>query len=170
MEYLWTPWRMAYLRGDKTAFDGCVFCAAPQQAAAATLIVGRSRHVYAILNLFPYNSGHLMVIPYRHVATPEDLTPDELLDQALTVNRVLAVLRKTYQPPAFNVGANLGAAAGAGIAQHYHLHVVPRWNGDANFMTTIGETRVLPDTLDNTQKLLSTCWQDLFGDHDSQQP
>lgn len=162
MEHLWTPWRMAYITGEKKQTDGCVFCDVPAQPDAPALIVARSAHVYAVLNLFPYNGGHLMIIPYRHVQTPEDLTPDELIDQAHTINRAIAVLRKAYQPQGFNIGANIGSAAGAGIAQHYHLHIVPRWNGDANFMTTTASTRVIVDTLDNTQAVLAAHWKELF--------
>lgn len=162
VEHLWTPWRMAYIRGDRQSADRCVFCEAPQQADAPALIVARSEYVYAILNLFPYNSGHLMIIPYRHLSSPEDLNDAELLDQARMINRALAVLRRAYQPHGFNLGANIGSVAGAGIAQHYHFHVVPRWGGDANFMTTIGETRVLPDTLENTQTVLANLWKEMF--------
>ncbi|MGQ9908074.1 MAG: HIT family protein [Candidatus Flexifilum sp.] len=162
VEHLWTPWRMAYIRGDRQSADRCVFCDAPQQDDAPALIVARSKWVYAILNLFPYNSGHLMIIPYRHLSSPEELNDDELLDQGQMINRALAVLRRAYQPHGFNLGANIGSVAGAGIAQHYHFHVVPRWGGDANFMTTIGETRVLPDTLENTQRVLSNLWKEMF--------
>jgi len=162
VDHLWTPWRMAYIRGEKQPADGCVFCDAPKQADAPALIVARSERVYAILNLFPYNSGHLMIIPYRHISTPEELDDDELLDQGRMINRALAVLRAAYQPAGFNLGANIGAVAGAGIAQHYHFHIVPRWGGDANFMTTIGEARVLPELLEKTQKTLSSLWKELF--------
>jgi ATP adenylyltransferase len=162
MDHLFTPWRMAYIRGEKKLVDGCVFC---QMAAADNdnnQIIARSTHVFVTLNLYPYNNGHLMVIPYEHVSTPEDLPPDVLTDQMLTVNRALAVLRKVYNPPAFNLGANLGAAAGAGIAEHYHFHIVPRWPGDTNFMTIVGETRVIPDTLENTYRELKQAWDTLY--------
>lgn len=162
MDHLFTPWRMAYIRGEKKLVDGCVFC---QMAAADNdnnQIIARSTHVFVTLNLYPYNNGHLMVIPYEHVSTPEDLPTDVLTDQMLTVNRALAVLRKVYNPPAFNLGANLGAAAGAGIAEHYHFHIVPRWPGDTNFMTIVGETRVIPDTLENTYRELKQAWDTLY--------
>lgn len=162
MDHLFTPWRMAYIRGEKKLVDGCVFC---QMAAADNdnnQIIARSTHVFVTLNLYPYNNGHLMVIPYEHVSTPEDLPPDVLTDQMLTVNRALAVLRKVYNPPAFNLGANLGAVAGAGIAEHYHFHIVPRWPGDTNFMTIVGETRVIPDTLENTYRELKQAWDTLY--------
>lgn len=162
MDHLFTPWRMAYIRGEKKLVDGCVFC---QMAAADNdnnQIIARSTHVFVTLNLYPYNNGHLMVIPYEHVSTPEDLPTDVLTDQMLTVNRALAVLRKVYNPPAFNLGANLGAVAGAGIAEHYHFHIVPRWPGDTNFMTIVGETRVIPDTLENTYRELKQAWDTLY--------
>ena len=158
MEHLYAPWRMAYIRGEKSEDGGCVFCEAPAHPDAETLIVARGVHQYVILNRYPYNSGHLMVVPYAHVSTPEALTPDVLLEGVVLTNRALAALRKVYRPPAFNLGANIGAAAGAGIAAHYHFHIVPRWPGDANFMTAVGETRVLPDMLDNIWRELQSAW------------
>ncbi len=111
---------------------------------------------------FTYNNGHLMVVPYEHVASQEQLATEALTDLMLTVNRCLAVLRKVYNPPAFNLGANLGAAAGAGIAEHYHFHIVPRWPGDASFMTVIGNTRVIPDSLENIYHDLKAGWAELY--------
>jgi ATP adenylyltransferase len=165
MDHLYTPWRMRYIRGETKAKqgDGCIFCDAPAQTDADALIIARSTHVYALLNLYPYNNGHLMVVPYQHVQTPESLSAEALTDLMLTVNRALGALRALYNPTAFNLGANIGAAAGAGIAAHYHFHVVPRWSGDANFMTVVGETRVIPDTHENTQRALQAKWQGLYG-------
>lgn len=157
MDYLVTPWRMAYIRGEKKA-AGCVFCDAPGQIDEDALILARGRHVYAILNLFPYNTGHLMIVPYPHVSTPDALTADALLELMQFTNRAIAVLRSRYNAPAFNIGANIGGAAGAGIAEHFHFHIVPRWNGDANFMTTLASARVLPDTLINSQRELKETW------------
>ncbi len=158
MDHLYTPWRMAYLRGEPPAERGCIFCSAPAGEDADALIVARSEHVYVILNKFPYNNGHVMVVPYEHVGSQEALAEPALLDLMLTANRAMAVLREVYRPAAFNVGANIGAAAGAGIAAHYHLHVVPRWAGDANFMTVVSDTRVIADTLQNTQRELAGRW------------
>jgi ATP adenylyltransferase len=158
MEHLYTPWRMAWIRGEKPADEGCVFCKAPAQTDGDALIIGRGTHHYAILNRFPYSSGHLMIVPYAHVASQEALDAAALLELMTMTNRALAALRAVYQPPAFNLGANLGAAAGAGIAAHYHFHVVPRWPGDANFMSVVGETRILPDTLENTHRELHAAW------------
>jgi ATP adenylyltransferase len=154
---------MGYIRGSERP-AGCVFCDAPRQADADALIVARAQHVYVILNRYPYNAGHLMIVPYAHVASQEALEPAALAECMTTLNRALGALRALYNPPAFNWGANLSAAAGAGIAEHFHLHVVPRWGGDANFMTTIAQTRVIPDELPNTQRELSAVWQRLYGD------
>lgn len=158
MDHLYTPWRMSYLRGERPAENGCIFCAAPAQADADALIVARSEHVYVILNLYPYNNGHVMVVPYAHVSSQEALPAPALLDLMTTANRAMAALRALYQPAGFNLGANIGGAAGAGIAAHYHLHIVPRWAGDANFMTTVSETRVIADTLQNTHRELADRW------------
>lgn len=163
MDHLYTPWRMAYLRGERTPNSGCVFCEAPEQSDEEALIVARGQRVYAILNAFPYNSGHLMIIPYAHVGSLEALVPDALAELMTFTQRAIAALRKLYAPSGFNIGANIGSAAGAGIAEHFHLHIVPRWNGDANFITTIGDTRVLPDLLANTHRQLRQTWIDLFG-------
>jgi ATP adenylyltransferase len=162
MDHLYTPWRMAYIRGEKKPVEGCIFCQLAVAEDDRNQIVARSEHVFVTLNIYPYNNGHLMVIPYEHVSTQESLAVEVLTDLMVTVNKCLAVLRKAYNPPAFNLGANLGSAAGAGIAEHYHFHIVPRWPGDANFMTVVGETRVIPDTLDNTYRELKAAWDELY--------
>lgn len=165
MEHLWTPWRMAYIKGEKKPVQGCIFCDMlhdPDQRQ----IIGRSASVFVTLNIYPYNNGHVMVIPNAHVDSQEKLAPDVLTDLIVTINKTLAVLRKAYNPPAFNLGANIGAAAGAGIAEHYHFHIVPRWGGDANFMTTISHTRIIPDSLENTYQTLKSLW-DEWNEHDT---
>ncbi|MFN8378784.1 MAG: HIT domain-containing protein [Anaerolineae bacterium] len=158
MDHLYAPWRMAYIRGEKSEGMGCVFCEAPDHMDEDALIVARGVYQYVILNRFPYNNGHLMVVPYAHVDTPEALSRETLLEGMELTNQAMAALRTLYNPPAFNLGANIGAAAGAGIAAHYHFHIVPRWPGDANFMTAVGETRVVPDTLENTWRELRSAW------------
>jgi ATP adenylyltransferase len=162
MQHLFTPWRFAYITGAAAPKDGsCVFCGkrhGTPEADAAALIVGRSEHVYVMLNLYPYSSGHLMVVPYEHVATQEEMPVEALTDIMLTVNKALGVLRKVYNPHAFNLGVNLGAAAGAGIAAHYHFHIVPRWANDVNFMTAVGDTRVIPEAMDVAHAKLSAAW------------
>jgi len=162
MDHLYTPWRTAYIRGEKKPVEGCIFCQLAASDDDQNQIVARSEHVFVTLNIYPYNNGHLMVIPYEHVSSPEQLSAEVLTDLMLTVNRCLGLLRKAYNPPAFNLGANLGPAAGAGIAEHYHFHVVPRWPGDANFMSVVGNTRVIPDTLENSYHELKTVWDQLY--------
>ncbi len=162
MDHLYTPWRMAYIRGEKKPVQGCVFCNLAASEDDNHQIVAYSKHVFVTLNIFPYNNGHLMVVPYEHVQTQEVMSEEMLTDVMLTVNRCLAVLRKVYNPPAFNLGVNLGQAAGAGIAEHYHFHIVPRWPADANFMSVIGNTRVIPDSLENIFHDLKTGWQELY--------
>ena len=165
MDHLYTPWRMTYLQtNDSHSTDPnfCVFCNKATLTAEADLkaelIVARSEYVYATLNLYPYNNGHLMVIPYAHVPSMEVLPAEALTDLMLTANHAMAVLREVYHPHAFNLGANIGAAAGAGIAAHFHMHLVPRWGGDANFMSVIADTRVIPDTLEATWEKLRSAW------------
>lgn len=158
-QLLWTPWRMKYIKREgKPA--GCVFCDKHDPATdAADYIVARSEYVYVVLNIYPYSGGHVMVVPYEHVSSQEDLPTPALTDLMLTVNRSLKAIRRAYNPPAFNLGVNLGEAAGAGIAAHYHFHIVPRWQGDANFMTVIGQTRVIPDTLDGVYRDLLAAFE-----------
>lgn len=163
MDHLYTPWRMAYIKGEKQPVQGCVFCNKVNGSDEAEHVIARSEYVYVTLNRFPYNNGHLMIVPYEHVASQEELPVEALTDLIVTVNRAIAVLRAAYNPQAFNLGANIGAAAGAGIAEHYHFHVVPRWSGDANFMSTVGETRVIPDTLDNTFRDLKAAWEQIHS-------
>ncbi len=163
MDHLWTPWRMAYIRGEKKPVEGCIFCNKINAQDDEEQIVARSQHVYVTLNLYPYNNGHVMVVPYAHVDTQEALPTEALTDLMLTTNRALGALRRLYNPQAFNLGANIGAAAGAGIAEHYHFHIVPRWAGDVNFMSTVASTRVIPDSLENTYRELRAVWQELYG-------
>jgi ATP adenylyltransferase len=131
--------------------EGCVFCnAQAKEDSAANLIAFRGQRAFVILNLYPYTSGHLMVVPFQHVATLEDLDPATRAEMMELTSQCTTVLRKIYQPQAFNVGANIGEAAGAGVPGHVHIHIVPRWGADTNFMTVVGETRVLPESLEDT--------------------
>lgn len=163
----YTPWRKKYITGDAKPKDGsCVFCGkqhGTSDSDARDLIVARSEYVYVVLNLFPYATAHLMVIPYEHVSSQEQLPTEALTDIMLTVNKALAVLRHVYNPQGFNLGVNLGSAAGAGIAAHYHFHIVPRWAGDVNFMTAVGGTRVIPDSLDSIYTQVADGWRALHG-------
>ena len=152
MDYLWSPWRLAYVTGTATA-SGCVFCDA-QTSSQASLIVFRGSTCFVILNKFPYNNGHLMIVPKRHAARLTELEPGELLELMTLAQAAERALTEVYRPHAFNMGINLGRPAGAGIADHLHLHVVPRWDGDTSFMTVFDETRVLPEELATTARRL----------------
>lgn len=163
MNHLFTPWRMTYLTHNKPQ-NGCVFC----QALAETdsdenLIVFRGERVFVILNRFPYTSGHLMVLPYDHQPTLEALAPSARAEMMELTTQATQILTQIYHPQGFNVGINLGEAAGAGIAAHLHIHVVPRWVGDTNFMTAVGETRVLPETLEETWRRVKQTWEHQNG-------
>ena len=146
MEHLWSPWRLAYILGASTS-TGCVFCAALDSADADPLILHRGRTCFVILNLYPYNNGHLMVVPNRHVGTLGLLTSEELCELGELTRLSEMALTEAYAPHGMNMGINLGKPAGAGVLDHLHMHVVPRWNGDTNFMTIVGQTRVLPEEL-----------------------
>ncbi len=149
MEHLWSPWRLAYITGGASP-GGCVFCHALADAEAEPLIVHRGTTCFVILNLFPYNNGHLMVIPNRHVASLASATPEERGELMELTARAETALTEAYAPHGMNMGINLGKPAGAGVLDHVHVHVVPRWEGDTNFMTVVGQTRVLPETLPAT--------------------
>jgi ATP adenylyltransferase len=160
MEHLWSPWRLAYITGA-TPSTGCVFCTAQTDPDADTLIVFRGRACFVILNLFPYNNGHLMVIPNRHLATLSAASADERRELIELTATAEAVLTEAYAPHGLNLGINLGKPAGAGILDHLHLHVVPRWSGDTNFMTVVGETRVLAQTLPDAAAMLRPIFKKL---------
>ncbi|MEO8286881.1 MAG: HIT domain-containing protein [Chloroflexota bacterium] len=173
MQYLWTPWRMTYISGaDGTAnggssdvesalqeelpqveSTGCVFCdriRLPQSHDRASLILLRAEHNFVILNLYPYNSAHLMVVPYQHTADFVGLPSETLAEMSALGQRMVSVIQAEYHPQGFNLGMNLGNVAGAGVADHLHMHVVPRWSGDTNFMPVVGATKVMPELLETT--------------------
>ena len=157
MDRLWSPWRARYIAsGVDSQRDECVFCRIAGDAAhdEENFVLYRGQHAFVLLNLYPYISGHLMVVPYLHTAelysTAKEIT-DEMMDLA---KRAQAALREVYSPAGFNLGMNFGLAAGAGVADHIHIHLLPRWSGDTNFMTTVGETRVLPEDLKTTYSKL----------------
>jgi ATP adenylyltransferase len=172
VDHLWSPWRLEYVISKKP--EGCVFClpagalakaghapnpsnpdlSAGASAQADPLVVHQGQLAYVILNLYPYNNGHLMVVPYRHESSLAGLTRDEMNDVGLLTQLSERALREAYKLEGINVGVNLGAPAGAGIEQHVHLHLVPRWNGDTNFMTVVGATRVLPEDIRSTAERL----------------
>ena len=162
LERLWAPHRLAYITTDPARADpdggGCPFCVIPEQDNREGLVIARGTSVYAVLNLHPYNPGHLMVVPYRHVAELEDLTDDETHDLAGFTRRAVMALKRASSPHGFNVGLNLGGVAGGSLADHLHQHVVPRWGGDANFMTVLSGTKVMPQLLADTAGLLREVW------------
>ena len=161
MEHLWSPWRLAYITGGASS-GGCVFCHALTDSDAAPLIIHRGATCYVILNLFPYNNGHLMVIPNRHIATLASATPDERCELIELTATAEVALTEAFAPHGLNMGINLGKPAGAGILDHVHMHVVPRWNGDTNFMTVVGETRVLPEELPQSAEKLRPLFRQLL--------
>lgn len=162
MERLYASWRHAYVTRDTHA-DDCVFCRAQATPDADALIVHQGVAAFVILNLFPYNSGHLMVVPRRHLASMAALTHDELVEMAELTQAAERVLTEVYQPQGINVGMNVGRPAGAGVADHIHTHLVPRWTGDTNFMTVVGEVRVLPEEIAQTAGRLRPIFARLFA-------
>lgn len=158
MDYLWAPWRMPYIE-DETQDEGCIFCRLLElEDGPENLILHRDERVFVMLNRYPYTNGHLMIVPYEHTSSIEDLDGAVLQDLMLVTRRAVRRLRSIYKAEAFNVGLNIGTAAGAGIADHVHIHVVPRWSGDTNFMSTTAKTRVLPEALEVTYERLSKDW------------
>lgn len=150
MNHLWSPWRMEYIENHNKE-NGCIFCAAQsREDSAENLIAHRGKLAYVILNRYPYTSGHVMVVPFAHQPTIEELDPATRAEMMELTSLCMTVLRRVYNPQAFNMGANIGEAAGAGVKEHVHIHIVPRWKGDTNFMSTVGETRVLPEELEST--------------------
>ena len=149
MDYLFTPWRYAYVSGAVPA-TGCIFCNAPKETDEKSLIVHRGTYCYVILNTFPYTNGHVMIVPYVHLDELHKLPADAAQEMMSLTQRLEAVLRELYRPDGLNLGMNLGKAAGAGVAGHIHMHILPRWVADANFVSVIGETRVLPEALEMT--------------------
>jgi ATP adenylyltransferase len=149
MQHLWTPWRSTYMKAKKEG--RCVFCEAlASEQDEQELIVHRGRHSFVILNRYPYTSGHLMIAPYAHVSRLNDATLDALNEITSLAQRAEEILAEAYHPDGMNLGMNLGRAAGAGIAEHIHMHMLPRWNGDANFMTSVAGTRIIPESLEES--------------------
>src|SRR6476619_6094860 len=168
MERLWSPWRLAYVTSTSSKHEGCIFCdvsaAGPAGAGDAErdrLVLAHGRYCYVILNLYPYNNGHLMVVPRRHVASLASSTPDELSDLMRLTRHAEIALAEAYTTQGINVGINLGRPAGAGIVDHLHVHLVPRWTGDTSFMSVLGNTRVLPEELTQTAARLRPIFERL---------
>ena len=160
---LWTPHRMVYLQGedkpaDAAAGEQCPFCRAPSRSDEDGLIVARGELAFVVMNLYPYNTGHVMVCPYRHVSLYTELTREETIEVAATTQTAMRVIQAISGAQGFNIGMNQGSAGGAGIAAHLHQHVVPRWGGDANFLPIVGQTKALPELLSDTRRRLAEAW------------
>ena len=149
MDYLWTPWRYTYVTGADQA-TSCIFCNAPKESDQKALIVHRGTCCYVILNTYPYTNGHVMIVPYAHLDELQKLPADAASEMMALTQRMESVFRSLYRPDGINLGMNLGKAAGAGVAGHLHMHILPRWVADANFVSVIGETRILPEALEVT--------------------
>ena len=161
MKYLWSPWRMKYIEQHNRP-TYCIFCkAGREEPSAENLVVVRGAHSFVILNRYPYTTGHLMVVPFAHQPTFEVLNAETRAEIFELATRATRALRVVYHPEGFNLGANIGAVAGAGIAAHVHLHVLPRWAGDTNFVTSVGRTRVLPENLEDTYVRMCEAWNSL---------
>jgi ATP adenylyltransferase len=154
---LWAPWRLEYIE-QADAQDGCVFCRAPAADNETGLVVARGEQAFALLNRFPYSSGHMMVAPYRHGGNFEELSDEEVLEIHQLAGRGMGTLAEVFSPQGYNLGWNLGRIAGAGITDHVHLHVVPRWAGDTNFMPVLADVKVLPEHLEETRTKLASAW------------
>jgi ATP adenylyltransferase len=158
-ERIWAPWRLEYVKdASKDDEQGCIFCAFPGEDAAndeANLIVHRGERCFVILNKFPYTNGHLMVAPYEHVATLPEVEPETIAELMSLAQEAMRILERTYSPHGYNVGFNQGRVAGAGVEHHIHIHVVPRWGGDTNFMPVLADTRVMPQTLEQSYEALA---------------
>jgi ATP adenylyltransferase len=176
LQRIWNPHRMTYIASDmadisdapvgaerSSAASSHPFLDIPKMSDEEGLIVARGEHVYAVLNLYPYNPGHTMVVPYRQVAELEELTPAESAELMAFTQRLIRTIKSVSNPDAFNVGINLGAAAGGSLADHLHQHIVPRWTGDANYITVIGGTKVVPQLLRDTRRLLAEAWEKVGG-------
>ncbi len=163
-ERLWTPHRIQYILGENKPASpdesDCPFCRIPQLDDAEALIVHRGEVAFVVLNLYPYNAGHLLVCPFRHVPDYTDLTPAETDEIARLTQQSMRVVRRVAHPHGFNIGMNQGAVAGAGIAAHLHQHVVPRWGGDSNFLPVIGQTKAMPQLLDDTRQMFAAAWHE----------
>lgn len=162
LERIWTPHRMSYIAETVKPADatGEPFTDIPKMSDADGLVVARGEHVYAVLNLYPYNPGHMMIVPYRKVANLEDLSVAESAELMAFTQQAIRVIKRVSRPHGFNVGLNLGGVAGGSLAEHLHQHIVPRWGGDANFITIIGGVKTMPQLLRETRELLATAWKD----------
>ena len=166
MKQLWAPWRMAYIAPQTDKSEGCIFCTKPaEHRDEENHILYRGKYCYMMLNLYPYNNGHLMIVPYQHVETIEKLDAETLAELMAQAQLVLKALRLAMKPDGFNMGINEGKVAGAGYDEHMHLHVVPRWNGDTNFMPMIADVKVMPEHLDQVYQELKEALEQVQAEH-----
>lgn len=167
MKNLWSPWRSKYIESfkDEQSNGGCIFCEAEKQVAEdlENLVVYKADHTFTLLNMFPYNNGHLMIVPNRHLSELDHLNKEESIEIMEQVKIAKKALSEIYNPQGFNIGANLGRASGAGIEEHLHFHIVPRWNGDTNFMPVLGEVKIISQDLAETKKLLLVAYKKILG-------
>lgn len=166
MERLWRPWRIDYVRDiESIREEGCIFCTRPQAGDdRGSLILYRGQSAFVIMNLYPYNTGHVMVTPYRHIGDLEKMDPDEMRELMELTTLMIRVIKTEMQPQGFNLGVNLGKAAGAGYDEHIHMHIVPRWQGDTNFMPVVGESKVMPETVEGTYERLLKSLEDILSE------
>ena len=165
MKQIWAPWRLEYIQGAKQ--EGCIFCEAAGRDDRAARVVARGRRSFVIMNLFPYNSGHVMVVPLRHRSRLAELEDEELLDLMRYTDLSIRAQERAFRPEGWNVGMNLGRAAGAGIDDHLHIHVVPRWVGDTNFMPVLGDVKVIPEHLDTSYQRLADAFAALVTEREA---
>jgi ATP adenylyltransferase len=165
-EKLWAPWRMEYIEGiGAENSNQCIFCAKPgEKEDAKNYILHRGKNCFLVLNIFPYNNGHLLIIPFMHTSEFEELDKEITAEMMELTSLAIKAIKKTMRPDGFNVGMNLGRSAGAGIAEHLHLHIVPRWNGDTNFMPVVGGTKVISESLDKTYEKLKKAIEEFLGE------
>jgi len=164
IKHLWAPWRLQYIQNTNAEKEkGCIFCSIPKEPSEndqKNLLLFRGEKAFVMLNKFPYNNGHLLVIPYRHIADFEQLNSGEKLEMMDLIEKSIRALKKAFHPQGFNVGMNLGRVAGAGIDDHIHFHIVPRWNGDTNFMPVVGQTKVISSSLEDTLRTLKKYFEE----------
>lgn len=159
MDRLWAPWRKKYILRALSGEEECIFCRIPKEDKdEENYLLARGKHAFVVLNIFPYNNGHIMVAPYRHTSDLNELSDEEILDFLKLTGKSQKVLGKVMQPHGFNMGINVGRVAGAGYEEHIHIHIVPRWGGDTNFMPILGETKVISEALDEAYKRLREAW------------
>lgn len=165
MKILWNPWRYAYIKqfsSEENKSKECLFCRLQQMSDEEGYVIYRGRRAFVVLNAYPYNTGHLMIAPYAHVREPLELDNDTLLEIAELINRSLKTLKEAFKPEGFNIGANIGRVAGAGVPDHFHVHIVPRWVGDTNFMAIIADTKPLPISLRESYEIIRKTWSELI--------